>query len=81
MEKIAIISDVHGNLVALKQVLDDIKSQKLKHIFCLGDLFLAGYNPNYIGEKILELKDKMNDNFEIIQGNTDKIIANVRIYT
>ena len=37
MEKIAIISDVHANLTALKTVMKDIKNRKISHIFCLGD--------------------------------------------
>jgi predicted phosphodiesterase len=42
--KRAIISDVHGNLEALRAVLDDIDSQKVDAIFCLGDV--VGYGPN-----------------------------------
>ncbi len=45
MDKIAIISDVHGNLVSLKTVINDIKSQNIKHIFCLGDLVAKGSQP------------------------------------
>lgn len=37
MEKIAIISDVHANLTALKAVIKDIKSRSISRIFCLGD--------------------------------------------
>ena len=36
---------------------------------------MAGYNPNYVCEKIINLKEKMKDIFQIIQGNTDKIVA------
>lgn len=39
MQRIAIISDIHGNLPALRAVLDDIeKEYKTDKIFCLGDL-------------------------------------------
>jgi len=38
MEKIAIISDIHGNLEALTTVLNDIKKRNIKRIFCLGDI-------------------------------------------
>ena len=34
MEKIAIISDVHGNITALNAVLDDIKKRGISKIFC-----------------------------------------------
>ncbi len=36
--KIAIISDIHSNYVALDAVLEDLKKQKnIEKIFCLGD--------------------------------------------
>lgn len=39
MQKIAIISDIHGNLPALRAVLNDIETEyKADKIFCLGDL-------------------------------------------
>ena len=74
--KIAVISDIHANKDAFDKVLEDIKIFNPDKIFCLGDLILAGYNPNYVCEKIFELKEKMKDDFEIIQGNTDKMVSN-----
>ncbi len=41
--KIAIISDIHGNLEALQEILKDIKYKKVNKIFCLGDII--GYGP------------------------------------
>lgn len=43
-EKVAIISDIHGNLEALDAVLEDIQSQSIQRIYCLGDII--GYGPN-----------------------------------
>ena len=74
--KIAIISDIHANKDAFDRVMEDINQFNPDKIFCLGDLILAGYNPNYVCEKILELIEKYGENFEIIQGNTDKMVAN-----
>ncbi|MBQ9149908.1 metallophosphoesterase family protein [bacterium] len=74
--KIAVISDIHANKDAFDKVMEDIKKFNPDKIFCLGDLILAGYNPNYIGAEILKLKETMGDNFEIIQGNTDKMVSN-----
>ena len=34
MDKIAIISDIHGNITALKAVLKDIEERKIKKIYC-----------------------------------------------
>ena len=74
--KIAIISDIHANEEAYNKVMEDIEQFNPNKIFCLGDIILAGYNPNYICKKIIELKDKMKDDFQIIQGNTDKMVSN-----
>ncbi|ADO84303.1 metallophosphoesterase family protein [Ilyobacter polytropus] len=43
MDKIAVISDIHGNIPALEAVLKDIEDRKISRIFCLGDL--AGKGP------------------------------------
>ena len=67
--KIAVLSDIHANLSALKAVLDDVKSIDCETIFCLGDLALAGPCPN---ETVDFIKKQ---NWTIIQGNTDKMIA------
>ena len=71
--KIAVISDIHGNLEALKSVIDDIKNEGCEKIFCLGDLAMAGPMPKETIDYVRNL-DKEFD-FEIIQGNTDEMIA------
>lgn len=40
----AVISDIHGNLPALKAVLENIDEQKVDRIICLGDIL--GYGPD-----------------------------------
>jgi predicted phosphodiesterase len=42
--KRALISDIHANYEALRVVLDDIRAQGVREIFCLGDI--VGYGPN-----------------------------------
>lgn len=69
--KIACISDIHGNKLALDNVLEDIKKEGATKILVLGDLAMGGYDPNYTIEKIFSL-----ENVDIIQGNTDKLIVN-----
>ncbi len=65
MESIAIISDIHSNLEALKTVLDDIKKRNIKRIFCLGDIIAKGNHPH----ECIELVKK---NCEVtVQGNCD----------
>ena len=40
--RIAIISDIHGNLEALKTCLADIQKRNIDKIFCLGDILAKG---------------------------------------
>ncbi len=43
MTRTAILSDIHGNLTALKAVLAHVKTQNIDRIVCLGDV--VGYGP------------------------------------
>ncbi|MEO1615889.1 MAG: metallophosphoesterase family protein [Planctomycetota bacterium] len=43
MTRTAILSDIHGNLTALRAVLDHAKAQKVDRFVCLGDV--VGYGP------------------------------------
>lgn len=72
--KIAVISDIHGNMEALNTVLEDIKINNCDKIFCLGDYAMAGPEPVKTIEKFLELKKQLD--ITMIQGNTDWMIAN-----
>ena len=71
--KIAIISDIHGNMDALESVLKDIKLENCEKIFCLGDIAMAGPEPSKTISKIKELMTSKD--FYIIQGNTDKMLS------
>jgi putative phosphoesterase len=46
--RLAIISDVHGNLPALDAVLADIEGQHPDRVYCLGDLVGYGASPNEV---------------------------------
>jgi len=46
--KIAVLSDIHGNLHALQAVLADIDQISPEAIFCLGDLVGYGAHPNEV---------------------------------
>lgn len=76
--KVAVISDIHGNMQALKTVLADIEKEKCEKIFCLGDLAMAGPEPVKAIEKIKALYDE--GKLELIQGNTDEMIGNYEIF-
>lgn len=65
MERIAIISDIHGNMPALEAVLNDIGRKNIERIVCLGDL--AGKGPSSA-----EAVDKIKECCEVvIKGNWD----------
>ena len=72
--KIAVISDIHGNMQALSAVMQDIETQKCDRIFVLGDYAMAGPQPR---ETVQFFMEKLNDRkYTMIQGNTDLMIAN-----
>jgi putative phosphoesterase len=62
---IALISDIHGNYSALKEVLRVIDQLKIERIYCLGDV--VGYN-SQINECCSELQRR---NVKCILGNHD----------
>lgn len=68
--KIAIISDIHGNMQALETVVNDIKNNNCEKVFCLGDLAMAGPQPRAVIDYI-----KNKPEWVVIQGNTDKLIC------
>ncbi len=69
MEQLALISDIHGNLPALKAVLDDIKKRDIKRIICLGDVI--GKGPSNC-----ETLDICKDCCEIIlKGNWEEYVS------
>lgn len=72
--KIAVISDIHGNIQALDAVLKNIEQENCEKIFCLGDLAMAGPQPFETIKKIRQLQKEKD--VTIIQGNTDEMIAN-----
>ncbi|MDR6919940.1 metallophosphoesterase family protein [Chryseobacterium sp. S-02] len=69
MIQIAIISDIHGNIIALNTVLNDINQRKIDKIFCLGDLVDFAPWPNEVIDLIRSL------GIPCILGNHDERIA------
>lgn len=64
--KIAIISDLHGNLSALETVFNDINSKDIQQIICLGDLVEGG---EFDQEVVNLIREK---NIPCVQGNHDQ---------
>lgn len=67
--KIAIISDIHGNVDALSTFLKDVDAEKVDTIICLGDL--VGYGP-YPNEVISIIR---NRHILCIKGNYDSSVV------
>lgn len=66
MTRIAIISDIHSNLEALKATFKDIEKRKVDKIICLGDIIAKGVHPKECLKLIREKCDI------ILQGNCDE---------
>ena len=71
--KIAVISDIHGNMEAIEAVMNDIEKQGCEKIFVLGDYAMAGPNPKEAVEYFM--KHESDPKFVMIQGNTDLMIV------
>jgi predicted phosphodiesterase len=72
MTRLAALSDVHGNAVALEAVLADIGRERPDAILVGGDLVLNGPDPVAAVETLRGLAD---DGALVIQGNTDIAVA------
>ncbi len=69
--RIAILSDIHGNTIALDAVLDDIRRQSgVDEYLILGDLAAIGHDPVGVLERIAALP-----NGHVIRGNTDRYLV------
>jgi len=66
--RLAIISDIHGNDIALRAVLDDIIKSGVDLIVCLGDVATLGVSPEVCMEMLREL-DCM-----FVMGNHDEFL-------
>lgn len=71
--KIAVISDIHGNMEAVNAVMTDIEKEKCDKLFVLGDFAMAGPEPKKTIDYFIE-KDA-EQNLEMIKGNTDLMIV------
>ncbi len=66
--RIAIISDVHGNLTALEAVIADLKQQSPDLVLHGGDLVFGGANPAEVVDTIAE------EGWAGVLGNTDEML-------
>ena len=67
--KIAILSDIHSNLEALLSVLEDIDTNKINKIYCLGDVVGYGPDPKECCKELIER------DIPTILGNHDEAVS------
>ena len=72
--KVAVLSDIHGNGIALKYTIDDLKKIGIKKIIILGDIVMKGPMPF---ESLELLKDKSLEIIAWVKGNTDLWIEQI----
>jgi putative phosphoesterase len=70
--RIAVLSDVHGNLVALEATLAAIRAETPDAILVAGDLVLNGPDP---AGSVEALRAMQADGARIVSGNTDIAVA------
>jgi putative phosphoesterase len=74
MMKLAFISDIHGNRIALEAVLKDVKEKGVDQIIILGDLCFRGPEP----KKSLDIVRELNA--QVIKGNADEwVVRGIRL--
>ncbi len=63
--RIAVISDIHGNCVALDAVLEDLRPLRVDHLVCLGDAIQGGPQPRQVVARLRE------HGCPVVMGNAD----------
>jgi putative phosphoesterase len=72
MARLALFSDMHGNLPAFEAVLGDIQKQGIDNLLCLGDAANFGPQPKEILERLRFLA------CSVVMGNTDDSLLKPR---
>jgi len=67
---IAIISDIHGNYVALEATLEDIFERGIEYVVCLGDVAATGPQPRECVQRMGDLQIAFLS-MPVVMGNTD----------
>ena len=74
--RLAVLSDIHGNQLALEAVLADLEQQGgADRIWILGDLVMSGPRPAECIKIIRDLQESRKDTVEVIGGNTDRYLV------
>lgn len=71
--RIALISDIHGNAIALRHALRAIEEHGTDEIVCLGDVATLGFAPAEVVEMLQDLK------CPCIRGNHDDYVLDAKL--
>lgn len=71
--RVALISDLHANAVALAAVMDDIEHVGVDQVICLGDVATLGPRPDVVLQTLREL------GCPCIQGNHDAFLLDAEL--
>ncbi len=63
--RVAVLSDVHGNCIALDRVLEDLAQHPADKVVCLGDMVQGGPQPADVARRLREI------NCPVVMGNAD----------
>lgn len=75
--RLAVFSDIHGNLPAFEAMLNDMQNRgDFDQIWCLGDSAALGGQPHECIQKVNDLHEHYGkDIFKVIGGNTDRYLV------
>jgi predicted phosphodiesterase len=74
--RLAVLSDIHGNLLALDAVLADIQAAEVDLTWCLGDVAAFGPRPSECIQRLKSLAEvNEGKKFKVIGGNTDRYLV------
>ncbi len=76
--RLAVISDIHGNLTAFETAWADLQAQgDFDQIWVLGDLAAFGPRPAECIRRVKALVEEVGkEKFKVIGGNTDRYMVN-----
>jgi putative phosphoesterase len=68
VKRVAVVSDIHGNLPALEAVLTEIAAEDVDAVVCCGDV-LGGSFPAEVFDRLASLPD-----LRVVRGNADRFV-------
>ena len=66
--RVAVISDMHGNAIALDAVLEDMRGREIDRTVCLGDALQGGPQPAEVAARLREI------GCPVVIGNADQLV-------